>query len=72
MISAEYRATPEDAGARLDHFLAAQATALSRSRLQDLIKGGNVTLNGRATKASTRLRAGDAVALAEQIGRAHV
>ena len=65
MISAEFRATPDDAGARLDHFLAAQATALSRSRLQDLIKAGHVTLNGRASKASTRLRDGDTIALAE-------
>ena len=65
MISAEFRATPEDAGARLDQFLAAQAAALSRSRIQDLIKAGHVTLNGRATKASTRLRDGDTIALDE-------
>jgi len=65
MITAEFRATLPDAGARLDQFLAAQGTALSRSRLQDLIKAGHVTLNGRATKASTRLRAGDTISLAE-------
>jgi 23S rRNA pseudouridine1911/1915/1917 synthase len=65
MITAEYRAAPTDAGARLDHFLAAQATALSRSRLQDLIKAGHVTLNGAAAKPNTRLRAGDAIALTE-------
>jgi 23S rRNA pseudouridine1911/1915/1917 synthase len=65
MISAEYRAAPEDAGARLDHFLAAQATTLSRSRLQDLIKSGHVTLNGNTAKPNTRLRAGDAIAVAE-------
>ena len=65
MISAEFRATPDHAGARLDHYLAAQATALSRSRIQDLIKAGHVTLNGCATKASTRLRDGDTIALTE-------
>jgi 23S rRNA pseudouridine1911/1915/1917 synthase len=65
MISAEYLAAPEDAGARLDHFLAAQATTLSRSRLQDLIKSGHVTLNGNTAKPNTRLRAGDAIAVAE-------
>jgi 23S rRNA pseudouridine1911/1915/1917 synthase len=65
MFTAEFRAAPQDAGARLDQFLAAQGTALSRSRIQDLIKDGHVTLNGRATKASTRLRAGDAIVLTE-------
>jgi 23S rRNA pseudouridine1911/1915/1917 synthase len=65
MITAEYRAAPSDAGVRLDHFLAAQATTLSRSRLQDLIKSGHITLNGATAKPNTRLRAGDAVALAE-------
>ncbi len=65
MISAEFRAAPEDAGMRLDQFLAVQATQLSRSRLQDLIKAGHVTLNGLTVKPNTRLRAGDAIALAE-------
>ena len=65
MTTAEFRAKPADAGTRLDSFLAAQATALSRSRIQDLIKAGHVILNGRATKASTRLRVGDMIALDE-------
>ena len=65
MIFAEFRATPHDAGARLDQFLAARAATLSRARIQDLIKAGHVTLNGRATKASARLRDGDVLALAE-------
>ncbi len=65
MTAAEFCATPEDAGARLDAFLAAHAAAFSRARIQDLIKAGHVTLNGRATKASTRLRAGDVLALTE-------
>ena len=65
MITAEFHAEPEDAGARLDQFLAARAGTLSRARIQDLIKAGHVTLNGRPTKASARLRAGDALALSE-------
>ena len=65
MFTAEFHAEPEDAGARLDQFLAARAATLSRARIQDLIKAGHVTLNGRPTKASARLRAGDALALTE-------
>lgn len=65
MTTAEFHAEAGDAGARLDQFLAARATGFSRARIQDLIKAGHVTLNGRPTKASARLRAGDALALAE-------
>ena len=65
MITAVFHAEPQDAGVRLDQFLAARATPLSRARIQDLIKAGHVTLNGCATKASARLRATDAIALTE-------
>ena len=56
---------PEEAGSRLDQFLASRITELSRSRIQDLIKEGHATLNGAATKPNARLRAGDSVALSE-------
>jgi 23S rRNA pseudouridine1911/1915/1917 synthase len=52
-------------GLRLDQFLAASVPALSRVRIQDLIKAGLVTLNGLATKPGARLRAGDAISLTE-------
>jgi 23S rRNA pseudouridine1911/1915/1917 synthase len=70
MISAEYRVAPKDAGSRLDVFLAAAAPEFSRSRIQELVKSGHVLLNGRAAKASVRLRAGDAIALTEPAPRA--
>ena len=38
-------------GARLDQFLAAQLPELSRARIQALIKAGDVTVNGKTTKA---------------------
>ena len=60
-----FKSTAAEAGARLDSFLAARLPALSRSRIQALINDGHVTLNGRATKASTRLRAGDFLTLVE-------
>jgi 23S rRNA pseudouridine1911/1915/1917 synthase len=65
MITAQFQIEPADAGGRLDLFLAARVPALSRSRLQDLIRGAHVTLNGQAAKPGARLRAGDAVALVE-------
>lgn len=52
-----------DIGTRLDKHLAGRLPDLSRSRLQDLIRDGHVTLNGKATKASVALKAGDAVSL---------
>ena len=57
--------TAEAVGTRLDQFLAAHVTELSRARLQDLIKEGHVTLNGQATKPGARLRVGDAIRLEE-------
>ena len=65
MRSAEFIVAAESAGERLDRFLAAQAPTLSRARIQDLIASGHVTRNGSASKASARLRAGDAIALEE-------
>jgi len=50
-------------GERLDRFLAAAQTDLSRSRLQSLIREGRVRVNGHASRASLRLREGDRVCL---------
>jgi 23S rRNA pseudouridine1911/1915/1917 synthase len=51
-------------GERLDRFLAAAQTDLSRSRLQTLIRQGLVSVNGRPARASQRLRGGDAIEVA--------
>lgn len=48
-------------GQRLDSYASAIAPGLSRSRVQALLSQGNVLLNGRVAKASTRLSAGDAI-----------
>ncbi len=45
-----------DAGQRLDRFLAAQLPELSRTRIQELIEGGLVLLDGKASKGAHRLR----------------
>ena len=48
-------------GCRLDRFLAEQELGMSRARVQQLIREGNVTLNGGPAKPSAVLRRGDRV-----------
>ena len=50
-------------GDRLDRFLAAAQTDLSRSQLQTLIRDGRVLVNGRPARVSHRLQGGDAIAV---------
>ncbi|MDD3546359.1 MAG: RluA family pseudouridine synthase [Kiritimatiellae bacterium] len=49
---------PEGAAGRLDAWLAALESGLSRARLQSLIKAGQVTCGGAAVKASDKIKAG--------------
>jgi len=51
----------EDAGTRLDAFLAARIEGWSRARLQRLIEEGDVLVNGRSSKPSYKLRATDEI-----------
>src|ERR1043165_5193567 len=51
----------DDAGARLDSYLAAHISDWSRSRIQRLIEDGEVLVDGRTSKASYRLRAGSEI-----------
>ncbi len=53
----------DDLGIRLDKHLATRFSELSRARVQDLIRDGHVTLNGRSTKASAVLKAGDVISM---------
>jgi 23S rRNA pseudouridine1911/1915/1917 synthase len=50
---------PEEAGVRLDQFLA-RRLGFSRARVQKLLKSGLVTLNGRAGAPAYQVRPGDA------------
>jgi 23S rRNA pseudouridine1911/1915/1917 synthase len=65
MKTTDFRVESAAVGTRLDQFLATSIAALSRARIQDLIKAGHVTLNGQATKPNARLRTGDAITLLE-------
>ncbi|MGH7322355.1 MAG: RluA family pseudouridine synthase [Candidatus Rokuibacteriota bacterium] len=58
-----FTATAADSGARLDRFLHTHAAGLSRARLQRLIAGGHVGVDGHQRKASYRLRAGASITL---------
>ena len=55
--------TVESGGGRLDSFLAAGSTGLTRSQLRRLIEGGSVLLNGSPVKASQKVKRGDRVSL---------
>ena len=51
-----------DSGARLDQWLAARLPDVSRTRIRRLIDDGAVRVDGIATKAAHRLRAGERIA----------
>jgi len=53
----------KNVGERLDVFLNARVDALSRSRVQGLIKEGSVKVNGSVSKANYRLQADDEIQL---------
>jgi len=59
----QFTVTAEDAGQRLDRFLASQLPALSRSRVQLLMDEGRVQVDGTARKASHRVEPGERVAV---------
>ena len=65
MKTSAFRVDDAAVGLRLDQFLAASVPALSRVRIQDLIKDGHATLNGLPAKPGARLRVGDAISLTE-------
>jgi len=54
-------AVSTDAGTRLDRFVAAHCPELSRSRVQELIDGGLVLVNGKPAKSSLKVRGGELV-----------
>jgi 23S rRNA pseudouridine1911/1915/1917 synthase len=55
-----------DAGERLDRYLAAQLPELSRTRIQELIEAGLVLVDDKPSKGAHRLRAGEKIAVDAQ------
>ncbi|HEY6779033.1 MAG TPA: RluA family pseudouridine synthase [Thermoleophilaceae bacterium] len=64
VLSGELTAGPDEAGLRLDTFLAARGAAPSRAAAQKLIEAGVVTVGGLPRPKNHRLAAGDSVAVA--------
>lgn len=50
--------SPEEAGVRIDKYLAEQLPDITRSYLQKLLKDGSVQMNGKPVKTSTKTAAG--------------
>jgi len=50
-------------GARLDQFLASNGVPLSRSRIQELIRTGSVSVNQETSRPSYRVRTGDHISI---------
>ena len=61
MEQREFAVEAEDAGQRIDRFLAGEDTGLSRSALQNLIVEGHVLANGRPAAKNRKLKAGDTI-----------
>ncbi|MFO7654431.1 MAG: RluA family pseudouridine synthase [Candidatus Krumholzibacteriia bacterium] len=64
-------ADPEAAGERLDAYLAAHVTDLSRTRIQAALAAGRVQVDGRARPKNHRLRGGEQIVL-EPLPRAEM
>lgn len=62
MTSDSFIVTEEEEGTRLDKLLTLEIPGYSRSYLQGLLKDGNVLVNGKAAKASLKVKEEDVVA----------
>ena len=58
-----FSTSTSDINTRIDLFLASNFDEITRSRIQSLIKEGNVKVNNTPVKTSYRLKAGDKIAL---------
>src|ERR1700691_1519583 len=60
----------DDAGKRLDQFLAARLASISRARVQEMIAEGKVLVNDAPAKASLKLRGGERISVLGEAQRA--
>ena len=60
-LPVKFIVSPQEAGLRLDRFVSAHSTELSRTRVQELIEAGLVVLNGKPAKDSQKVRTNDVV-----------
>jgi len=59
----EFIVTPEEAGQRLDRFVALRLPEISRSRIQSLMEEGRVHVDAVAVKPSHRVQPGEIIAI---------
>src|SRR5215467_1990912 len=57
------RVALDAAGQRLDQWLVAQLSEISRVRVQQLVEQGKILVNGKAPKSSLKLRGGEEIAI---------
>src|ERR1700732_3129853 len=62
----------EDAGKRLDQFLAARLASVSRARVQEMIGAALVLVNDAAAKASRKWRGGERIIVLGEAQRAPI
>jgi 23S rRNA pseudouridine1911/1915/1917 synthase len=60
----ELLAIDTDAGMRLDRFVTVHCAELSLSRVQELVDGGLILVNGKPAKSSQKLRGGELITVA--------
>src|ERR1700752_3662554 len=60
---------PEEAGKRLDQFLAVRLDSVSRARVQEMIAAGKVLVNDAPAKPSLKLRGGERIAVMGELQR---
>ena len=65
-ITHKFLVAENDAGGRLDRYLAAQLPELSRTRIQELMDAGLVLVDGKPPKGAHRLRAGQKISVDAQ------
>ncbi|MFC1493983.1 RluA family pseudouridine synthase [Thermodesulfobacteriota bacterium] len=59
----KYFIESDEKDTRIDTYLASRSEGLTRSRIQSLVKEGNVNVNGLPVKTSYRVKAGDDITL---------
>jgi 23S rRNA pseudouridine1911/1915/1917 synthase len=62
----ELLAIDTDAGMRLDRFVTAHCPELSCSRVEELVEGGLILVNGKPAKSSQKLRGGELITVASR------
>src|ERR1700682_6164429 len=65
----EWNISEDQAGHRLDRYLASRMENLSRTSIQQMITEGLVLVNGRGSKPGYALRSGDEVRVVQVVAR---